>query len=349
MKTSSSPLSAETDLRLNNTQYRLTVDCELTVGFLGGSITVGVGASDAEKTSWRALTVQWLREQYPQAAIRDFSLAVSGRGSAVGVCQVGGGLPQRERPDLLFLEFAINDRHECRPYSVSERNMESLVRMLRQENPYTDIVLVYTSDGRNCGNDFDAIRAFDSVAERYGLPRVNVGRKLALQEGPEAFQKGGRFLADNVHPNDAGHRRYATFVTEYLQTLLDGAAPTARQPHTLPAPGRNDLYTKGHRLSAAELAADLPEANRREDGVLLSPHRSIVAALRGEQLALHWQAPWGLSLEVSLDGQEPQRIDGVPYGTYHVLYEALSRQTHRLQLTNCGDSDCLIYELIGIE
>lgn len=349
MKTSSSPSSTETNFRLDNTQYCLTVDRTLTVGFLGGSITVGVGASDAERTSWRALTVQWLHEQYPQATIRDFSLAVSGRGSAVGVSQVGGGLLRRERPDLLFLEFAINDRHECRPYSVSERNMESLVRMLWQENPYTDIVLVYTSDDRNCGNDFDAIRAFGSVAERYGLPQMNVGRKLALQEGSEAFQKGGRFLADNVHPTDAGHRWYATFVTEYLQMLLDGAAPTARQPHNLPAPGRDDLYTKGHRLSAAELAVDLPETSRREDGVLLPPHQSIVVTLRGEQLVLHWQAPWELSLEVSLDGQEPKQIDGVPYGTYHVLYEKLPARTHCLQITNCGDSECLIHELIGIE
>lgn len=41
---------------LNNTLYKIQKDKALTVGFFGGSVTVGTGASNQEGTSWRALT-----------------------------------------------------------------------------------------------------------------------------------------------------------------------------------------------------------------------------------------------------------------------------------------------------
>ena len=38
---------------LDNTLYKLKNNKELTIGFFGGSITEGAGASDASRTSWR--------------------------------------------------------------------------------------------------------------------------------------------------------------------------------------------------------------------------------------------------------------------------------------------------------
>ena len=44
---------------LDNTLYKLKNNKELTIGFFGGSITEGAGASDASRTSWRGSVMRW--------------------------------------------------------------------------------------------------------------------------------------------------------------------------------------------------------------------------------------------------------------------------------------------------
>lgn len=55
---------------LENTLYKLKNESRLTLGFFGGSITEGAGASDAEKTSWRGAVTDWFRERYPDHEMR---------------------------------------------------------------------------------------------------------------------------------------------------------------------------------------------------------------------------------------------------------------------------------------
>ena len=43
---------------LESTLYKLKNKNKLTLGFFGGSITEGAGASDTEKTSWRGAVTE---------------------------------------------------------------------------------------------------------------------------------------------------------------------------------------------------------------------------------------------------------------------------------------------------
>ena len=47
---------------LTNTAYRLHHDKKLTIGFFGGSITEGAGATSWDGTSWRANITRDLKE-----------------------------------------------------------------------------------------------------------------------------------------------------------------------------------------------------------------------------------------------------------------------------------------------
>lgn len=337
---------------MENTHYALTVKKQIIIGYLGGSITVGVGATQPGVTSWRARTTRWLQESYPAAAIREFSGSVSGRGSMIGACCVGGGWLRRTRPDLLFIEYAINDCHECRSFDISERNLESIVRMALRDNPYLDIVLVYTTDDKRHGEEYEAIRAFEAVAHRYGLLSVNVGRLLLEEKGATALKKNGAFLADNVHPNDAGHAYYASCVTALLEKSLNSCKESVRTAHPLPSPGRTDLYTNGCRITAADIALSNARSELLQgsdgNGLILQSGDRVLVHMPGTAIAIRWQAPTESRLVITLNGESPQQLHGTPWGNYDVLYEGLPSGEKALSLKNETDKACTIYELTSV-
>ena len=74
---------------LENTKYRLKKEKKLRIGYFGGSITEGSGASSWHKTSWRARLTAHLREAYPEAEITEIMAAVGGTGTDLGLCRCG--------------------------------------------------------------------------------------------------------------------------------------------------------------------------------------------------------------------------------------------------------------------
>ena len=73
---------------LNNTAYCLKERKKLNIGYFGGSVSEGAGASDPEKTSWRAIISQWFRRRYPEAEITTIQAAIGGTGTDLGVYRV---------------------------------------------------------------------------------------------------------------------------------------------------------------------------------------------------------------------------------------------------------------------
>src|ERR1700712_1286122 len=74
---------------LGHTFQKLRKSGSLNIGYLGGSITAGSGASKPAETSYRALTTRWFREQFPKAQITEINAAIGGTGSDLGAfrCQ----------------------------------------------------------------------------------------------------------------------------------------------------------------------------------------------------------------------------------------------------------------------
>ena len=134
--------------------------------------------------------------------------AIGATGSLHGACRVQHQLLQPYNPDLVFVEFSINDRYQGYTQDQSERYMESLVRMVREHNLYADIVLVYVTDSGQKTSDTDAIYAFNTVATRYHLPVLDVGKALYTREADAAS-----CFKDGVHK---GYACYARYVQEFL-------------------------------------------------------------------------------------------------------------------------------------
>jgi lysophospholipase L1-like esterase len=212
---------------------------ELRVAYLGGSITAAEG--------WRPLTTAWLRGRYPQATVTEIPAGLPGTGSNLGACRLGHDVLVHQ-PDLLFVEFAVNDAKT--PAESIQRTMEGIVRQTWRANPATDICFVYTVSAPGlpdleAGRFPASAQAMETVAAHYGIPSVHFGIEVVrrIASGTLAFKgttaDDHTFSLDGVHPTPAGHRAYFSVLEQALPGLL--SAPAA-QPHALPAALRADNW-----------------------------------------------------------------------------------------------------------
>jgi hypothetical protein len=76
---------------------------EIRVAYLGGSITAASG--------WRVKSLEGFQERFPRVKWKEIHAAIGGTGSELGVFRVGQDALVH-KPDLLFVEFAVNNGEE---------------------------------------------------------------------------------------------------------------------------------------------------------------------------------------------------------------------------------------------
>src|SRR5256885_1588445 len=85
---------------LPNVLSKLKSGAEVRIAYLGGSITAQDG--------WRPKTLNWFRQHFPKAQVREINAAIGGTGSDLGVFRLQHDVLE-QKPDVLFIEFAVND------------------------------------------------------------------------------------------------------------------------------------------------------------------------------------------------------------------------------------------------
>ncbi|WP_219837844.1 SGNH/GDSL hydrolase family protein [Paenibacillus sp. R14(2021)] len=219
----------------------------VTVAFLGGSITEGYGASDPDRSSWRALTEQFLQAAYPALTWTFVNAGVGGTNSTLGAHRLQSHVPVSDGIDLLFIEFAVNDsqhrEHSAEGRAETIRSMEGIVRQCRRLSPQADIVLLYSADEHNLAEvDPFFISVHEEVAVHYGLPSVSFSGRVRdwLAAGEGTWEQ---LAPDRTHPNDAGYACYAGLLREFLDHVLKpNSAQSAQGTTVLPAPLLEDSY-----------------------------------------------------------------------------------------------------------
>lgn len=325
---------------LPNVAAKIAAGKPVKVAYLGGSITAANG--------WRVKTLAWFQKQYPGAQFSEIHAAIGGTGSDLGVYRLGFDV-LRHKPDLLFVEFAVNDGGSD-PVEI-HRGMEGIVRQTWQADAATDICYVYTLTGDMVkflqdGKYPRAASAMEAVADHYDIPSMHFGVEVVKRltadtlvfkspEKPSPEEQaaiGTRtvFSHDNVHPIDAGHAIYAEVVARQVPMLLTGTAA----PHVLKAPLVADNHERARLLPIDGLvkgdgwvkldpASDqraksfgnrMPALYRTE-----KPGTSLTFRFKGTAVGFYdLLGPDCGQLVVTIDGGAPRtipRIDG--YCTYH--------------------------------
>ncbi|MBQ7039169.1 MAG: SGNH/GDSL hydrolase family protein, partial [Clostridia bacterium] len=145
-----------------NTLKKLQNGEDITIGYLGGSITM--------QDSWRPYTTQWFEETY-SGDVTEVNIGLSGTGADLAVCRIDQDVLVHN-PDLVFIEYAVN--------GGAAKDMEGMILKIWEHDPTTDIIFVYTTQTSNystykSGNLPQYPAIYEPVAEHYGIPSVFFG------------------------------------------------------------------------------------------------------------------------------------------------------------------------------
>lgn len=212
---------------LTNTHTKLTTgDKSLNVVYFGGSVTNGTGASDRDSTSWRGLIGKWIADNFPEANVTNINRAVGESGSYLGSYRVKRDVIA-ENPDLLFIEYSINDYYSKASYEQAALQYETIVREVRSALPECDIVTILVTDSSQANNArkgtlHSQARAHEEMAALYNIPTIQVGRALAdsLPEDWTYDDDWLLYMTDTVHPNDLGYKYYYKVIREFMYNSL---------------------------------------------------------------------------------------------------------------------------------
>lgn len=217
---------------------------EITVAYIGGSITEGLTAGP--DNCWAKLSYDWLCGQYPDAKINYVNAGMSGTPSILGavraerdvVSPYGGA-------DIVFVEFAVNDGQE----QMYKECYESLVKGMLNLDEDTAVVLLFTV----LKNKYSCQPHMSEVGENYSLPMISVGDAInpEIDEGRMTWED---YSDDESHPNYWGHQLVCDFITNYFEKVIEGmgeAKPINDISGIEPVFG--DRFTKLHILDSSNL------------------------------------------------------------------------------------------------
>lgn len=210
---------------LGNVMAKIEAGQPVRIAYLGGSIT--------EMDGWRRLSREWLQAQYPACAFSETHAAIGGTGSSLGVYRVGEHVLKYD-PDLVFVEFAVNDAAEAE-WTIW-KNFEGVVRQIWKHDPCIDIVFVYTVRDTmvpcyQSGMCPHSASAMEMLAEHYGIPSVCFGPRVAADVSAGLLVMNGGYAATAVPAEDFDNEERLADIYEQRGKRLfskDGVHPILR-------------------------------------------------------------------------------------------------------------------------
>ena len=222
VKNTSGAVSVVNDL--SNTYYKLKNNKKLTIGYTGGSVTDGSGGTNGH--CWRSEVTDWFKQNFPDAQITEADGSQGNKSSLWGFFRADDWVKKGQKarlidmkPDLVFLEFAINDYYVRMPEQRTIHYVEGIIKKIRKQLPETDIVLILITDEAYIGKEVPTAPYQKELAAHYGIPVIDVGEAMNkhLKSTGEPFKT---YFTDNVHPNDKGYEVYAKEICKHLTDKL---------------------------------------------------------------------------------------------------------------------------------
>lgn len=311
----------------------------IKVAFVGASITAGAAGTGR---IWSSQTAGWLRSKYPSVEVRDYSLSFTT--SQFAAYRIDGDL-QGYVPDLVFVEFAVNDL--LLDDNARIRYTDALIYKLRQTNPRVVIVYIAAASAldlaaRTAGTVPAHIAQIQGVAERDQVHFIDAGAALwrhVTSQGGSIFS----YLPDGIHPSDQASDIYFAAVRDDLSAYLPQAAAG---PATTAYIGQSGLRTARILPAASAIRRGCTIGDRRAE----NPYWRFQQALTcsgGEDFMLDFTGTsigfvYGAgkdtgALDCTIDGSAPQQVilfDSQPVETglflYAKLLTGLANASHHL-------------------
>jgi acetyl esterase/lipase len=302
-----------------------------TVAFIGGSIT--------KMNGYRVMVEQALRRHFPETEFQFINAGISSTCSTTGAFRLTRDVLSFD-PDLLFVEFAVNDdqdaahaARECR------RGMEGILRQAREHNRRTDIVVTHFVNPPmlellQSGGTPTSSGEHEAVAKLYGVSTIDLAREVAERISASELtwkEYGG------THPAEAGNRIATNMIQDLLTAWATPLSDESQPPqHRLPKPIDPNSYSNGRlvdiqtsqtddrwkieRPDWSELKGSVRE-RFKEDRLLCATDvgAELTLRFRGTAVGIYLLAgPDAGTLEYSIDEGPTRSVD-----TYHRFSKGL--------------------------
>ncbi len=293
---------------------------DLSVVFFGGSIT--------QQEGWRVHVTNQIKEWFPNATC--YNSAIGGTGSEYGWMRLERDVMSKN-PDLVFVEFAVNDSSN----SQTATYIESIVRNLNKlENPPV-IIFVYTTVLNFDANSY-AISEQGRIAQAYGIPEISIRDYMrSLYNTNSIFANEWntttKYLSDGTHPTELGSQYYGEYVNNLLtsDSLKYFVKPKANNEVT-PVTDFYDYYFEYTALNKT----------------LTSLNETYEIQFEGDEFVLEIakSKPNGGTFDVSVDGAvlaedlNAYHVDGSPSVAMH-RFTGLGNGAHTMTVTVSGKTD----------
>lgn len=262
--------------RLENCMRRAMRGEEITIAFLGGSITQGSLASE-ERNTYAYRVFSWWEKAFPKALFHYVNGGIGGTTSHYGAARAVTDVLMYQ-PDFVVVDFSVNDAvAEDEEAAFFQETYEGVLRrILRWPSAPAVLLLnnVYYDTGRN------AQEYHNAAGEWYRVPYVSIKDTVYRRMRAGEYTRE-ELTPDGLHPNDKGHALVAAEITDCLDRVKArmtgfGNAGTKqardipenndiKQAHgvpedretTLPRPMTANAYENARRLTIREISPAL--------------------------------------------------------------------------------------------
>ncbi len=174
----------------------------LTVAYLGGSITEG--------KNYTTPFSNYLKTTFAKGGFKEINAGLSGTSSVVGLVRSEKQIVEQE-PDIIFLEFSVNDHEDI----MYKKCFESCIKkFLDMPNAPAVCVLINRSKG-----GFSSQSQMYPIGRNFDIPVISMDDALtkAFNSG---FLKTGDYFTDEYHPHKNGGQLIADCMAYYVRQAL---------------------------------------------------------------------------------------------------------------------------------
>lgn len=225
-------LSGGSNYRVKRVLEKLRSGEDVTIAYLGGSITQGAGAVPIQEMCYARKSFEDICSRYGGGGqARYIKAGVGGTPSQLGMLRYDRdiGRDGTAAPDLVVVEFAVNDEGD----ETKGVCYESLVKKILDQPQKPAVILLFSV----FANDWNLKDRLAPIGFRYQLPMVDVleavSPQFALPKGAGRVLSKRQYFYDVYHPSNLGHRIMADCLL-YLLDRLDRQQAMPEPPEDVP-------------------------------------------------------------------------------------------------------------------
>ena len=174
----------------------------LTVAYLGGSITEG--------KNYTTPFSNYLKNTFAKGSFKEVNAGMSGTSSVVGLVRSEKDIVS-QNPDIIFLEFSVNDHEDIMYKKCFESCIKKFLDMPNE--PAVGIIITRAQGG------FSSQSQMYPIGKNFDIPVISMDDALtkAFNSG---FLKTSDYYSDEYHPHQKGGQLVADCMAYYVRQAL---------------------------------------------------------------------------------------------------------------------------------